>query len=56
MDNRKLKIGFIGCGCGTGATVALTADSNVSLVHSEVFRERLDRSLANIKGRGNQCR
>ena len=54
-DSRKLKIGFIGCGGrGTGAAAqALTADSNVELWSmGEVFRDRLDRSLANIsKGR-----
>ena len=54
-DSRKLKIGFIGCGGrGTGAAAqALTADSNVELWSmGEVFRAKLDRSLANIsKGR-----
>ena len=54
-DSRKLKIGFIGCGGrGTGAAAqALNADSNVELWSmGEVFRDRLDRSLANIsKGR-----
>ena len=54
-DSRKLKIGFIGCGGrGTGAAAqALTADSNVELWSmGEVFRNKLDRSLANIsKGR-----
>ena len=54
-DSRKLKIGFIGCGGrGTGAAAqALTADSNVELwAMGEVFRDRLDRSLASVsKGR-----
>ena len=49
--NDRLNIGFIGCGGrGTGAAAqALTADSNVELWSmGEVFRDRLDRSLANI--------
>ena len=51
-DSRKLKIGFIGCGGrGTGAAAqALTADSNVELwAMGDVFRDKLDRSLANIR-------
>ena len=50
-----IRVAIIGCGGrGTGAAAqALTADSNVELWSmGEVFRDKLDRSLANIrKGR-----
>ncbi len=51
-DNRKLKIGFIGCGGrGTGAAAqALKADSNVTLhAVGDVFASQIERSLASVR-------
>jgi predicted dehydrogenase len=52
--DRKIKVGFIGCGGrGTGAAAqALTADDNIELyAMADVFQDRIDTSLQILNGK-----